>query len=392
MQERAYRYGVWQDTLEYVTAFNADPNTTYFLGMTPFADQTPQEYREASLCTNITSTLPTNAITNIQRNGSASTLADSKREVQIPSSLDWRRAGVVGPVRDQGQCGSCWAIGAVASTESAYALLPPQSGPPNLSEQELVDCTPGSADGNGCNGNSLNNAFELIINRGLGLESNYPYFSGSTGSSGTCRPSAAQQNQPYVTIDGYAYGEDLDDDTILEWAAFQPVNVIIDASSQSFQNYRSGIYDGPCGTDLNHAVTIVGYGSENGVPYWLVRNSYGPNWGEQGYIKMARGIGGQGICGINTVLTFPLYCDWNAECVRSAMQMKRNVPVRAVFPPVAEVRAVAAAPLEEEPEQLLQDNAPMVEESRIESEDILEVQKDSNIELKSVRGLLSSAA
>ena len=230
--------------------------------MTPFADLTNEEYQKIALGTQILPKTPIgNSTVTIQ------TGKESKGNVtvqqQIPASLDWRRAGVVGPVRDQGQCGSCWAFASVASTESAYALLPPQSGSPNLSEQELVDCTPGSNDGNGCNGNSLNAAFELIRDRGLSLESNYPYFSGQTGSSGTCHPSAAAQNQPYITIDGYAYSSDPGEEVILNWAAFQPVNVIIDASSPEFQNYRSGIFQGPCNADLNHAVTIVGYGNEN---------------------------------------------------------------------------------------------------------------------------------
>jgi hypothetical protein len=186
------------------------------------------------------------------------------------------------------------------------------SGPPDLSEQEIIDCAP-CINENGCDGNSELNAYVTIYARGVGLEKDYPFVSGD-GSDQECR--TRNSILPYVTIDGFTYTESVSDKTIIDSVLQQPVTALVDASRWSA--YRGGIYDGPCNSDefsLNHVVTIVGYGEEAGVPFWLIRNSWGETWGEDGYMRLRRGVGGNGRCGVNSRISFPLYCGWNTACV-----------------------------------------------------------------------------
>lgn len=256
---------------------------------------------------------------------------------------------MVTPITNQGQCASSWAFGTVSTIESAQALVPPRTSPLDLSDQELLDCAP-SSQNNGCLGNYPGYAYDTVVSRGLALESNYPYVSGQTGMPGRCRHPAMMLNQSYVSIDGFAYGDEesgVNERAIYAWVGVQPVGVLINADQPTFANYRGGIYDGPCGTDLNHMVTIVGYGTENNIPYWILRNSWGKNWGEDGYMRMKRVTAGQGVCGVNRILAFPLYCGWNAKCERHTAGMKRLMAVKAVIP--RSVQASNGLTPEEEP-------------------------------------------
>ena len=328
VQEYALRFGIWLDTVRYITKFNLNKKSLYLLGLTPFADYTSEEYRRYSTCAE--------ALTALSSLGSVKLGPIEAIPKSQPTTLDWRTQGVVNPVRNQGQCCSSWAFGTVSTIESAHALVPPHSAALDLSEQELVDCSP-SQQNDGCLGNFPGYAYKTVVTRGLGLESNYPYVSGDTRAAGQCRNPALTFNQPYVKIDGFAYGNQetgINENTLLAWAGTQPVGVLVDANERSFASYQGGIYDGPCGTDLNHMVTIVGYGIENNVSYWIIRNSWGRNWGEEGYMRIRRSVGGSGsgVCGINSVLAFPLYCGWNAECKNMNEAMKRSMAVKAVLP------------------------------------------------------------
>ena len=165
----------------------------------------------------------------------------------------------------------------------------------DLSEQQLVDCVSGN---HGCNGGYMDTAFEYIKqNGGLAAESNYPY----QGQDGVCE----QQTETTAQITGFQDVTHNDEQALQIAVSQQPVSVII-AAGGDFQNYESGIFQGYCGDALNHAVTIVGYGNENGIDYWLIKNSWGQTWGENGYMKILRGSSNsEGQCGIATFPSFP---------------------------------------------------------------------------------------
>ncbi|CAJ2654871.1 unnamed protein product [Trifolium pratense] len=217
----------------------------------------------------------------------------------IPSTVDWRKKGAVTPVKNQGQCGCCWAFSAVATTEGIHKL---SSGKLiSLSEQELVDCDTKGVD-EGCEGGLMDDAFKFIIqNHGLSTEAKYPY----QGVDGTCNANKASINA--VKITGYEDVPANNEQALQKAVANQPISVAIDASGSDFQFYKSGFFTGSCGTELDHGVTAVGYGASNdGTKYWLVKNSWGTDWGEEGYIRMQRGVdAAEGLCGIAIEASYP---------------------------------------------------------------------------------------
>jgi len=199
----------------------------------------------------------------------------------------------VSAVKDQGQCGSCWAFSTIANLEGAVAIRDKTSVTATFSEQQLVSC---DTNDEGCNGGLMENAFQwLSDNDGSDSDKDYPYKSG-TGSSGTCKKGFTAQ----VKVAGSVF-VDTDEDAIKEFLfANGPLAVALNAED-SLMSYTSGIIDmdeNECNPEnLDHGVAIVGYGTEDGQDYWIVRNSWGASWGEKGYFRMARG---KGVCGINT--------------------------------------------------------------------------------------------
>ena len=208
------------------------------------------------------------------------------------ANKDWRTEGAVNPIKNQGQCGSCWAFSATAATEAAWKIK--GNSLLDLSEQALVDCS-GSYGNYGCNGGWMDYAFQYNKDKGTALTSAYPY----TAVTGTC--------QAYTTqFKGTGYFDvPVNDGTQLTNAVTSTVvSVAIDA--YGIMSYTSGIFNGPCGTSLNHGVAAVGYGNQNGQLYWIVRNSWGTSWGEQGYFRMVRDLGaGAGMCGIQMASSYP---------------------------------------------------------------------------------------
>lgn len=169
---------------------------------------------------------------------------------------------------------------------------------PSLSEQELLDCN--TNDQKGCNGGRMDRAFQFIEqNGGLTTEANYPY----NGVQGTCNSDKVAYNT--ILITGYEDGPANDENALLNAVANQPVSVAID--STGFQHYSSGVFTSECGTNLNHAVTVIGYGtSDEGIKYWLVKNSWGTNWGDNGYMKIKGDVDAkEGLCGIAMQASYP---------------------------------------------------------------------------------------
>ena len=228
----------------------------------------------------------------------------------LPESVDWTEKGVVTPVKDQGQCGSCWSFSTTGALEGAYAIKTGELA--SFSEQQLVDCDTlgnGGKD-HGCNGGLMDNAFHWIMkNDGLCLETDYPYVSGSTKTAGPCKTSCkvVQGSDIETFVDIKANS----DEEFVTALTRQPIAVAIEADQREFQLYKSGILTSNCGTNLDHGVLAVGYGTDTslGLEYYKVKNSWSETWGEAGYIRLARGSNynaGKGQCGILMEASYPV--------------------------------------------------------------------------------------
>lgn len=217
----------------------------------------------------------------------------------LPASIDWEALGAVTPVKDQGQCGSCWSFSTTGALEGAY--FNKYKNLVSFSEQNLVDCDNFKNGGSdmGCNGGLMDRAFNWVAkNGGICTEADYPYVSGTTKTAGTCNQSSCTK------VAGVAPQSHVDvatnsDNALMSALTIGPVSVAIEADQSAFQLYKSGVFTAPCGTNLDHGVLAVGYGTMNGVDFYKVKNSWGPNWGSNGYIYLQRGVSqAQGQCGI----------------------------------------------------------------------------------------------
>jgi len=218
----------------------------------------------------------------------------------VPEKMDWRNKNAVTHVKNQEQCGSCWAFSTTGSVEGIVAIKTGKLH--NISEQQLVDCS--TNEGNqGCNGGSMDQAFQYIIdNNGSCSENDYPYIAVEE---------QCQDCNNVVTISNYSDVERNNEKILQRVVSHQPVSVAIQANQPSFQQYSKGIYSDPnCGTQLDHGVLIVGYGHDpiHQMDYWMVKNSWGQDWGEDGYIRIQRNVNdSRGLCGIAMMPSIPIY-------------------------------------------------------------------------------------
>ncbi|WVZ65432.1 hypothetical protein U9M48_014797 [Paspalum notatum var. saurae] len=302
--EKQRRLEVYRRNVELVEMFNS-MNSGYKLADNKFADLTNEEFRAKMLG------FGPHTRTGHATTPSTMTYADSglaEDYSDLPKSVDWREKGAVTPVKNQGECGSCWAFSAVAAMEGINQI---KNGKlVSLSEQELVDC---DTEAVGCAGGYMSWAYEFVMqNHGLTTEGNYPY----QGLNGACQTSKLTESA--VSISGYLNVTPSSEPDLLRAAAAQPVSVAVDAGSFVWQLYGGGVFTGPCTAELNHGVTVVGYGETQGdtdgdgsetpgQKYWIVKNSWGPEWGDAGYILMQREAGdASGICGIALLPSYPL--------------------------------------------------------------------------------------
>uniref|UniRef100_A0A671VLG0 Cathepsin S n=1 Tax=Sparus aurata TaxID=8175 RepID=A0A671VLG0_SPAAU len=290
--EEASRRELWEENLMLITKHNLEASMglhTYEMGMNYMGDLTPEEIMQ-SYATLIPST-------DIQR---APSPFAGTTGAAVPDTIDWREKGYVTKVKMQGACGSCWAFSAVGALEGQ--LFKKTGKLVDLSPQNLVDCSSTPKYGNlGCNGGWIHKAFKYVIeNQGIDSDTSYPY-TGRQASQCNYNPSYRAAN-----CSSYSWLPEGDEGALKQaLATIGPISVGIDATRPRFAFYRSGVYDDPsCTQKINHAVLAVGYGTLNGQDYWLVKNSWGTSFGDQGYIRMARNKNDQ--CGITQDACYPI--------------------------------------------------------------------------------------
>jgi len=269
-EEHDGRFSVFKDNVDFIISHNSrSEDHGYTVGINQFADMTRTEFK--------------NVMLKYQAERKKANPVKVLDETATPDSVDWTTKGAVTPVKNQGQCGSCWAFSTTGSVEGAYQIATGKLL--SFSEQELVDCA-GSYGNQGCNGGLMDDGFKYIEAKGDALESTYSY----TGKTGTC--SSSKQSDAAIKAGKVTSFNDVtskSESQLMAAVAKGPVSVAIEADQSGFQFYKTGVFSGTCGTKLDHGVLVVGYGTDSGKDYWKVKNSWGTTWGQEGYILLARG-------------------------------------------------------------------------------------------------------
>jgi len=297
-EEEANRFKVFKETVEFVARRRAEGAKS--LGLTKFADVPKKEFEAAYL-----NYIPVRGNTDVSHIDVTQPTSDS-----TPASKDWRDAGAVTAVKDQGYCGSCWAFSATEQIESQYFLA--GNTLTEFSPQQIVSCDTTDA---GCNGGDSITAFDYVKSAGgLATEADYPYTSGARGVTGSCQSFTVAGGD----VSGYTYAtpactsrkcDSQDEDTLIaNIGSTAPASICVDASEWSA--YSGGVFDGSCNSgyyQLDHCVQLIGYSGYSGSAdsssdgYYIVRNSWGSDWGEDGMIWLSMG---SNACGVATEATF----------------------------------------------------------------------------------------
>jgi len=284
--EHDYRFEIFKDSMEEIKRHNA-LNLSWRKGITQFADMTGEEFKAHINC-------------YMGLQGKADGIFEAAPDYTPQSQgVDWVTKGAVTPVKNQGGCGSCWAFSTTGSIEGACQI---STGTlTSLSEQNLVDCDTHDL---GCNGGLMDFAFEFVmLNGGICSEEDYHYVA---HEHNRCKEDGCTK---YGKISSFTDVQRESANSLMAALDSQPVSIAIEADQGAFQLYTEGILDSnSCGNSLDHGVLAVGYGTENGMDYWKVKNSWGAGWGEDGYIRMCRNCGkneGAGQCGILMQPSYP---------------------------------------------------------------------------------------
>jgi xylem cysteine proteinase len=277
--EETTRAVVFADNVAYIEAHNTEyaaGKWTFDMGVNEFSDMTHEEFKAMMIGPKI----PTRTAANVEILPKTVTLTGAA------AGVDWRTKNAVTPVKNQGQCGSCWSFSTTGSTEGAVAIA--GGGLTPLSEQQLMDCSVKEGD-HSCQGGLMDYGFQYIIdNKGLDTEADYPYLAKNEACN------AGKAKTVAATITAFKDVTPNSEDQLASAVGIGPVSVAIEADQRGFQSYKSGVFSGLCGTKLDHGVLAVGYTDEA----WIVKNSWGASWGMNGFIQLAKGKGAAGECGI----------------------------------------------------------------------------------------------
>ncbi|XP_038633950.1 procathepsin L-like [Scyliorhinus canicula] len=286
--ERNQRRMVWEENMRFIEQHNLEHSMgkhTFTLGMNQFGDLTTEEFRRLL------------AVSSAKKaQNSTYKVFKSRDNIELPITVDWRPKGYVTAVKDQGQCGSCWAFSTTGVLEGQ--VFNKTGKLISLSEQYLMDCSRpvGNA---GCNGGSVLGGFLFIKEKGITSEQSYPY----TAKDGNC---SFNQNDIVATCKGVKrIPTGSEAHLAAAVATVGPISAGIDAEHRSFMLYKSGIFFEPhCSTvKLDHGILVVGYGTENGKAFWIVKNSWGAIWGNEGYVHMSKDMDNN--CGIASNAVYP---------------------------------------------------------------------------------------
>jgi len=302
--EHVHRFKIWSRTIENINKWNAE--STYGsarFAPSHYADRTVNEIRSSL------GLIPRSSKTQIPKPKGSGKVLLSKQNVSVPSSVDWRTLGAVTGVKNQGNCGSCWSFCSTGALEGAHFIK--TGSLVSLSEQNLIDCSSNNANctqcgitccnNDGCNGGRSDWAMDYVIsNGGIDTEASYPY----TGTDGTCQYASSNRGATCKVETTIAQGDEVA--LMTQVGSGGPVAVSISVDD-AWANYQSGVFtDDSCPNDpddLDHCVLSVGYGTDNGEDYWIVKNSWGASWGASGYILMRRNY--NNMCGIATDAVYP---------------------------------------------------------------------------------------
>lgn len=291
IQEEKLRMIIFSETMKTIEEHNAKYEaglSTYYLEMNQYADMLPEEVTQ----------LGYNTTGEMKQEPSFTFLPPAN--VEIAESIDWRESGAVTPVKNQGSCGSCWAFSSTGAIEGQ--LFRKTGKLVSLSEQQLVDCSE-DYDNAGCGGGLMDNSFRYLEEAaGLESEDSYPY----QGRNMRCRYNK-NKVVPGTKVKAYTDIKRYDDEGLkAAVATVGPISIAVSAGNTHFLQYGGGVFNGDtCNPgSLDHGILLVGYGSENGQDYWLVKNSWGPRWGEKGFMRLTRSK--KNACGISTQASYPI--------------------------------------------------------------------------------------
>jgi C1A family cysteine protease len=280
--EYLHRFDLFVKNAKMIEMHNSNGNS-YSLGINQFADLTREEFKKY-----YTGVKPRTS------NGNNTVYLSTEG---VADSIDWVSKGAVTGVKNQGNCGSCWSFSTTGSIEGIHAISTGKLV--SLSEQQLIDCST-SYGNQGCNGGLMDDAFQYVEKYGLELESDYGY----EASQGTCQ---YDSSKVVAKITGYTDVPSKNNTQLKAAVSQQPVSVAIEADQFAFQYYSGGVLTGSCGTNLDHGVLAVGYGTDGDTKFWKVKNSWGASWGESGYVRIERvdDTDAAGKCGIAMQASYP---------------------------------------------------------------------------------------
>ena len=282
--EKDHRFRLFSNAYYKIEIHNSDDSQSYKLGINQFADLTEEEFEDHL------------GLLNVQVAPQRSYLRPSR--YNLTASIDWVQKGKVARVKNQGGCGSCYAFCTIGALESLHAIN--HGKIIEFSEQEIVDCS-WDYGNNGCNGGWTTTTYDYIIDNGIASEADYGY----KGYEQTCKASSKERVEH---MGGYHEVPMYDNNDMLKSILQQPMSIVVDASSSAFRYYKSGVVDRNCGTAINHGVMLVGAGTQDGIDFWKIKNSWGAGWGDDGFIKILRESGHkQGVCQVNYACSYPTY-------------------------------------------------------------------------------------